>query len=99
MSKRHTQEGWQTPRRLPLIAALLTLLVVTIGLVAGGKIYLAYLAPSTRPPKLAMPSPQLETDQIVPDERRTRHPPRPAGIDKAMAATAADGDAVWSAEK
>jgi len=93
---RDIQEGWQAPRKLPLIGAMMTLIALSVLLVLAGKTYLAKIAPMTRPPQVTMPAPQLETFQAPPGEHHDRRPKPPPGIDRAIAGEAAQGDAFWN---
>ena len=101
MSDQH-QEGWEAPFRGPLIAtvALLTLLLGSV--VLFGSIYRHTIQRKTHAPVLALrslPRPQLETIQTPPGQHRADfHQPPPATIARAMAQTAARGDALWAAQ-
>ena len=91
-----TLEGWAVPARPPLLFALVLLLLLATILFAGGKLYLARIAPGTRPPQARFPAPQLETVRTHPDEpHRPALPPPPTNIARAMAETARAGDALW----
>lgn len=90
-------EGWSIEARpavkgLALFVALLLLLVVGTAL-----LYNHLYAAQTRAEPKAFPSPALETIDSAPRDRDPVPASRPpAGIDRAMAETAAEGDALWN---
>lgn len=96
MSEHHEKEGWQVPVRLPLIATAGLLAALLAGVVLTGWVYRDRVEPRTQPPAIDFPAPKLET-AIVPPGPRKDGPlaPPPPGIGRAMAETAAIGDALW----
>lgn len=93
------QEGWDAPFRAPLIATAAVLTALLGGVVVAGSYYRAHMQRATHAPVMAlhrMPYPRLETLQTAPGEHRPAARPLPAdAIGKAMAETAAQGDALW----
>lgn len=96
MSGGQDQEGWGAPVRAPLIAAASLLAFLLVALTLTGRLYVARVRPLTRAPLGSFPTPRLETAQTPPHQPRAdfRQPP-PRRIDRAMARTAAEGDALW----
>ena len=89
-------EGWSVHARPAVIAfaAFVTGLVALI--VATGLFYNHRYPAQTRAVPERFASPVLETIDSAPnDTRQIEQPQPPAGIDRAMAATAAQGDALW----
>ena len=89
-------EGWSVRVR-PAVIALALFVVGLVALVAGtGAFYNRRYAAQTRAAPEHFPAPMLETIDTAPgDTRRIAAPQPPAGIDRAMADTAAKGDALW----
>jgi hypothetical protein len=90
-------ESWDVDARpafrwLALFVAALLFLVVGTGL-----IYNRLYAAQTRPDPKAFPAPALETIDSAPGDRTSVAAPQPpAGIDRAMADVANQGDALWN---
>jgi len=89
-------EGWSVHARPAVIAlaAFVTGLVALI--VATGLLYNHRYAAQTRAVPERFASPVLETIDTAPDDtRQVAQPQPPVGIDRAMASTVAQGDALW----
>ena len=89
-------EGWcVTPR--PALVGIAVFVLLLVALVVGSALfYNRHYAPQTRPNPRPFPAPELETIDTAPSDRLSLPPPTlPAGIDRAMAETAAQGDALW----
>lgn len=100
MSDAPEQEGWDVPVRAPLLAMAATSLVLVIALVAGGRVYLRTIAPAVHVAPPLLPAPRLETGGAAPGEHRPdHHEPKPVDLPRAMAATAARGDALWGSAR
>ncbi|MDH7638189.1 hypothetical protein [Sphingomonas oryzagri] len=90
-------EDWQVDDR-PALKGLAAFVVLLLILVVGtGLFYNRYYAARTRADPVRFPQPELETIDSAPRDRQPVPASRPpAGIDRAMAATAARGDALWN---
>jgi len=90
-------EGWQVDPR-PAIKALAVFVAVLLVLVVGTALAYNHLyAPRTRPHLSAFAGPVLETIDTAPSDRLPVAPPAPPpGIERAMAKTAARGNALWA---
>ncbi len=90
-------EDWQVDDR-PALKGLAIFVALLLTLVVGtGLLYDRYYAARTSADPVRFPQPELETIDSAPNDRRPvpgLQPP--AGIDRAMAATAAQGDALWN---
>ena len=90
-------EDWQVDDRPALkgLAAFVTLLLILV--VGAGHLYNRYYAARTRADPVRFPQPELETIDSAPHDLQSVPASQPpAGIDRAMAATAARGDALWN---
>ena len=89
-------EGWSVRPRLAVIA-LAGFVAALVALVVGtGAFYNDRYRAQTRAVPERFAAPVLETIDTAPSDTRPIAPPAPpAGIDRAMAATAARGDALW----
>jgi hypothetical protein len=91
------QEGWDVRARPAVIGMTIFFALLLTGLLGAGTYYRRHVAPDVRPELHAFPAPQLETLYSAPTDRRPPGPSAPpAGIDRAMAATAARGDTLWA---
>lgn len=90
-------EGWGIDTR-PAVKGLAIFGALLLALVFGaGTFYNDRYAAQTRADPHPFPAPQLETVDSAPSDRDKLSTPRPpAGIERAMAATAARGDALWN---
>jgi hypothetical protein len=90
-------EGWDVDDR-PAIKALAGFVALLLLLVIGtGLLYNHLYAAQTRPDPKPFPAPELETIDSAPSDRDPVPALKPpVGIDRAMAATAARGDALWN---
>jgi hypothetical protein len=90
-------EGWELDVR-PAVKGLAIFLAGLLLLVIGSALlYNRHYAARTRPDPKPFPAPALEMIDSAPRDRRTASPTKlPAGIDRAMAETAARGDALWN---
>lgn len=89
-------EGWSLRSR-PVVVGLFGFLTGLLLLVTGaGLLYNRWYAAETRPDPKPFPAPVLELTDTAPTDIHQAAPLRPPqGIDHAMAATAAQGDALW----
>lgn len=90
-------EGWGvTPK--PVLIGLAIFVLSLLALVIGaGTYYNAHYAARTRPRLSRFAVPRLETIDTAPsDTREIAQPTPPAGVGRAMADTAAQGDALWN---
>lgn len=94
---RQDYEGWDVRTR-PIVIGLAGFLGALILLiVATGIFYNHRYAQQTRAIPRRFPVPVLETIDTAPGDTREIEPPQPPpGIDRVMAATAAQGDALWN---
>lgn len=91
------KEGWDVPTRPPLIGLILFVATLVLFVTVAGRIYVHRIAPGTRPPGADFPEPRLELTQTPPGlARHDYQQPPPAGINRAMAETAARGAAIWA---
>jgi hypothetical protein len=89
-------EGWSVRTKLAVIALGVFVAALVALIVATGIVYNHRYAAQTRAIPEHFPAPVLETIDTAPsDTRQVQSPLPPAGIDAAMAATAAEGDALW----
>jgi hypothetical protein len=90
-------EGWQLDAG-PAYKALAIFLGVLLTIVIGSALFYNHrYAAQTRPDPRRFPAPRLELIDSAPADADPLPPPSaPAGIDRAMAATAAKGDALWN---
>lgn len=89
-------EGWGVRARPAAITLAVFVPVLVACLIAGGLWYRAAIAPDTRARITVHPSPALETIDTAPGDKEEPGPPAPPpGIARAMAETAAQGDALW----
>lgn len=87
-------EGWSVRARPAAVAMALFVLVLAASVIGAALVYNARYAPATRPHPERFPAPALETMMSAPPDPAT---PRraPVSYAKAMAETAAQGDALW----
>lgn len=90
-------EGWDVDDR-PAIKGLALFVVLLLALVVGGALFYDHrYAARTRPDPTMFPAPALETIDSAPGDRDpVPATTPPAGIDRAMAETAGEGDALWN---
>jgi hypothetical protein len=89
-------EGWSVRARPAVIGLAGFVAGLVLLVVATGLLYNHRYAERMRAIPMPFPSPVLETVQTAPSDTREIGPPQPpAGIGRAMAATAAQGDALW----
>lgn len=90
-------ESWHVDDR-PAIKGMALFVAVLMALVIGAALFYNHrYAARTRPDPKAFPSPALETIDSAPkDAEPVPGTMPPAGIDRAMAETAAEGDALWN---
>lgn len=95
---RRRPEGWAVAERPALLGGLILFVVLFVALVGLGSLYRAGIGARTAVTVSPFPAPRLVTrprdagDSIVtPADAR-----REAGIRRAMAAIAAEGDAFWA---
>lgn len=90
-------EDWHVDDRPALKALAVFVLALLILVVGAGLFYNRYYAARTRADPVRFPQPELETIDSAPRDRQSVPASQPpAGIDRAMAATAAQGDALWN---
>lgn len=90
-------EDWQVDDRPALKALAAFVLALLILVVGAGLLYNRYYAARTRADPVHFPQPELETIDSAPRDRQSVPASQPpAGIDRAMAAAAARGDALWN---
>jgi len=90
-------EDWEVDHR-PAIKGLALFVALLLAIVIGTALFYNHrYAARTRPDPTAFPAPALETIDSAPGDRDPVSPTMPpAGIDRAMAETAAQGDALWN---
>jgi hypothetical protein len=90
-------EDWRVDDR-PAIKALALFLALLLALVIGTALFYNHrYAAQTRADPHPFPQPALETIDSAPGDRTLTVPPQPpAGIDRAMAETVAEGNALWN---
>lgn len=90
-------EDWDVDAR-PAVRGLVLFVILLLALVIGTALFYNHrYAASTRPDPHPFPQPALETIDSAPGDRSPPAASRPpAGIDRAMAEVAVDGDAVWN---
>ena len=94
------KEGWDVPARPPLIAMVVLIASLIVAVTAFGHVYSRTIEQQTKPPVVAFPQPELERVQTPPDQSRADYrQAMPAAIDRAMAETARQGDALWQGAK
>lgn len=91
-------EGWQVRARPAAIGLILFVLGLFVSVAGAGALYRHLYAAQTRPRPQRFHAPVLETIDTAPSDRTSIAPPAPPpGINRAMQATAARGDALWNA--
>jgi len=90
-------EDWKVDDRPAIKALAVFVLSLLIFVVGAGLLYNRYYAARTRADPVRFPQPELETVDSAPRDRQSVPASQPpAGIDRAMAATAARGGALWN---
>jgi hypothetical protein len=89
-------EGWSVRTRPAVIGLAGFVAGLVLLIVATGLFYNHSYAERMRAIPMRFPAPVLETVQTAPKDKVEPGPPQPpAGIGRAMAQTAAQGDALW----